>query len=145
MFKRILVGLDGSPREPGVLQQAVEFAERFGGELHLCRAMQVPLSIPALAWSLKGEDFEAFLIEHGLNELKHCASTIPKGIVTHRWCKLGPPAEVLCDLASENGADLIVVGTNGHDRVDQFLGTTAAKIANRAPCSVTVVRERNQA
>lgn len=142
MFKRIVVGLDGSPREPGVLAQAAEFAARCGGELHLCRAMQVPVSIPAIAWSLKGPEFEEFLVEHGLSELEHSRGDIPETTVCTRWCRIGQPADVLCAIAEELQADLIVIGSHGYDRVDRILGTTAAKIANRAPCSVTVVRSR---
>lgn len=142
MFKRILVGLDGSPREAAVLKQAVEFADRCGGELHLCRAMQIPLSIPAVAWALQGDDFDAFLIEHGMRSLDKIASEQPEGLVVKRWSELGQPADVLCRLAKEQAIDLIVIGSHGYDRVDRLLGTTAAKVVNRAPCSVTVVRER---
>ena len=142
MFTKILVGLDGSPREPAVLEQAVELADRCGGELHLCRAMQVPLSIPAIAWSLEGDDFDKFLVEHGLEALSRLSETLPEGLIAHRWCRLGQPADVLCTLAEEQRCDLVVIGSHGYDRVDRLLGTTAAKVVNRAPCSVMVVRSK---
>ena len=142
VFKRILVGLDGSPREPAVVEQAIELADRLGGELHLARAMQVPLSIPAIAWSLEGDEFDKFLVEHGLEALGRIAERLPEGLVAHRWCRLGQPADVLCKLAEEQRADLVVIGSHGYDRVDRLLGTTAAKVVNRAPCSVMVVRTK---
>ena len=37
-------------------------------------------------------------------------------------------------------ADLVVIGSHGYGGLDRLLGTTAAKVANRAPCSVLVVR-----
>jgi universal stress protein A len=141
MFTKILVGLDGSPRQPAVLSQAVELADRCGGVLHLVRAMQVPVSIPALAWSLQGDDFAKFLIEHGQRDLAAVEAELPAGLVAQRWCELAQPADLLCKLAVDVGADLIVIGSHGYDRVDRLLGTTAAKVANRAPCSVMVVRE----
>ena len=56
MHRTIVVGLDGSPRQPAVLEQAVAIARQDGAKLHLCRAMTIPVSIPAAAWTLKGED-----------------------------------------------------------------------------------------
>ena len=141
MFRNIVVGLDGSPRQPAVLKQAVELADRCGGKLHLARAMQVPLSVPAMVWSLKGEDFAKFLVEHGKQEMDRLAADLPDGLVAKVWCEIAQPADFLCELAEKHPMDLIVIGSHGYDRVDRLLGTTAAKITNRAPCSVMVVRD----
>ncbi len=141
MFKKILVGLDGSPRQPAVLSQAVELADRCGGELHLVRAMQIPVSIPAIAWTLQGDDFAKFLVEHGHRDLEGIAKGLPEGMVAHRWCEIAQPADLLCRLATDLHADLVVIGSHGYDRIDRLLGTTAAKVVNRAPCSVMVVRD----
>jgi nucleotide-binding universal stress UspA family protein len=141
MFKNILVGLDGSERQAGVLRQAVELADRCGGRLHLCRAMQVPLSIPAIAWNLKGDDFTQFLVEHADKALERIEQELPEGLVARRWSEVGQPADVLCKIVDEAGIDLVVIGCHGYDRIDRFLGTTAAKVVNRANCSVVVVRD----
>ena len=141
MFKNIVVGLDGSIRQPAVLRQAVELADRCGGKLHLCRAMQVPMSIPAVAWTLKGEDFSKFLLEHGTEALKRIEAELPEGMVAKRWCEIGQPSDVICRIAEDTGADLVVIGCHGYDRVDRLLGTTAAKVVNRAHCSVMVIRD----
>lgn len=141
MFTKILVGLDGSPREPAVLEQAVELADRLGGKLLLCRAMQIPVSIPAVAWSLAGDDFEKFLVEHGHAALEKIASELPEGIVGDIHSGIGQPADYLVKVAEERKADLVVIGSHGYDRVERILGTTASKVVNRAPCSVMVVRE----
>ncbi len=141
MFKRILVGLDGSPRQPGVLRQAVELADRCGGRLLLCRATQIPASIPAVAWSLKGDEFEKFLIEHGETQLQRLAAELPEGLVAKVICELAQPADLMCRLAQDHKVDLVVIGSHGYDRLDRILGTTAARIVNRAPCSVMVVRD----
>ena len=49
---RILVGLDGSPRSPGVLDAAAELARRTGGKLILFRAVGVPHEIPVEAYTM---------------------------------------------------------------------------------------------
>lgn len=143
MTQRIMVGLDGSVREPAVLDAALELARLRGAELHLCRAMAIPLSLPAAIWTLQGEDLSAFLVEHGDKELQTLEEKIAKtdpDLQIRRHTRVGQPADVLCELAEELDADLLVLGTHGYDRIDRFLGTTAAKVVNHAKCSVLVVR-----
>lgn len=115
-------------------------ADLCGGQLVLCRAVQVPPSIPAMVWSMADDEFLAFLIEHAGNELRRLADGLPEGMVGRVACREGAPADVLCELAGEEHASLIMIGTHGYDRVDRLLGTTAARVTNLAPCSVLVVR-----
>lgn len=140
MYRTIVVGLDGSTHQSSVLKHAIEVANALGGRLQLCRAMQVPLSIPAVAWAVKGDDFGAFLVEHGQEELRRLADGLPEGIVQGLTCRLGAPADVLCDVAREIAADLLVIGSHGYDRIDRFLGTTASRVTNLSPCNVLVVK-----
>lgn len=141
MFKEIVVGLDGSPRQPMVLRTAVRVAEAFEARLHLCRAMAVPLSVPAIAWSLRGDDFENFLLEHGNEAMGRLSDEIPPKVRRTTHCKVGQPADVLCTVAKDVGASLIILGSHGFEGIDRVLGTTASKVANRAPCSVLVARQ----
>ena len=140
MHHTILVGLDGSPREPAVLEEAVAIAKADGATLHLCRAMTIPLSIPAAVWTLQGDDFSNFLVEHGEAELRTSAEAIPEKMRGKAIARIGQPADVICALAKELEADLVVIGSHGYEGIDRLLGTTAAKVVNRAPCSVLVAR-----
>lgn len=140
MSKTILVGLDGSPREPKVLEEAIRLAEAYDSRLHLVRAMTIPLSIPAAAWTLQGDDFSQFLVEHGQRELEQSATPIPENRRGGLYCRVGQPHDVLVALAEELHADLLIIGSHGYDRIDRLLGTTAGKVVNRAPCSVLVIR-----
>lgn len=140
MSKTILVGLDGSPRQPKVLEQALALADAFDGRLHLARAMAIPISIPAAAWTLQGEDFSRFLVEHGDRELQETAKALASPRIAEVHCRIGQPHDVLVALAGELSADLVIIGSHGYEGVDRLLGTTAGKVVNRAPCSVLVVR-----
>ena len=140
MSKTILVGLDGSPRQPKVLEQALALADAFDGRLHLARAMTIPISIPAAAWTLQGEDFSRFLAEHGYRELQETAAALASPRIAELHCRVGQPHDVLVALAGELHADLVIIGSHGYEGVDRLLGTTAGKVVNRAPCSVLVVR-----
>jgi nucleotide-binding universal stress UspA family protein len=55
---------------------------------------------------------------------------------------LGEPVPVLLDAAA--GADLVVVGGRGRGRLGQLLGSVTSQVATYAPCSVAVVREREE-
>ena len=140
MYKNIVAALDGSTRSPAVLARAVEVARASGGKLHLVRAMSVPLDLPALTWTLRGEDLGSFLVDHGLQELRLAAQHAPEGVVVDVHSRLGKPWQVICEVAEELGADLIVLGSHGFDGIDRLIGTTAARVVDRAGCSVLVVR-----
>ncbi len=140
MFTKILVGLDGSERQPAVLHQAVELADRCGGALILCRAVQIPSSIPAIAWSLQGDEFEDFLVEHARGQLKRVVDTLPEGLVVEVVAELGQPADIVLRVCKERNCDLVVIGSHGYSGLDRVLGTTAGKVVNRCDRTVMVVR-----
>ena len=140
MFTKILVGLDVSKRQPEVLRQAVELADRCGGTLILCRAVQIPSSIPAIAWSLQGNEFEDFLVEHARGQLQRAAETLPSGLVSEVVAELGQPADTVLRVCKERQCDLVVIGSHGYSGLDRVLGTTAGKVVNRCDRTVMVVR-----
>ena len=60
--------------------------------------------------------------------------------------RTGRPDRAMVQLASEIGADVIVVATGETTRWQRLLGgSTADKIARSAPCPVVVVRPKNDA
>jgi nucleotide-binding universal stress UspA family protein len=53
----------------------------------------------------------------------------------------GPAGSVICDLASERGVDVIVVGSRGRGAFKRaVLGSVSTHIVHSAPCPVLVVR-----
>ncbi len=142
MFKKILVGLDGSDRQSAVVRHAVELATKHDAKLTLCRAVQVPRSIPAIAWALQGEAFDEFLVNHARKQLRHLAEMFPVGMVESTVGEIAQPADLICKLAESHEIDLIVIGSHGYYGLDRVLGTTAAKVVNRAKCCVIVVRDK---
>ena len=57
-------------------------------------------------------------------------------------CKVttGKPGVRISEVAAEIGADLIIVGAHHPSAVDYFMGSTASRVARRAPCSVLIQR-----
>lgn len=52
----------------------------------------------------------------------------------------GKPGLRIVEVAREIGADMIIVGAHHPTAMDYFLGSTAARVARRAPCSVLIQR-----
>ena len=137
---RILVGLDASPRSPGVLAAAQELARRTGGKLILFRAVGMPAGVPPEAFSMSPDDLGTTLEKHAKDYLDELAKALPAGIVLEVVTAIGNPWQTICAVADQHDADLIVVGSHGYSGLDRVIGTTAAKIVNHATRSVLVVR-----
>lgn len=52
----------------------------------------------------------------------------------------GKAGMMIAQFAAAKGVDLIVVGSHHPSAQDYFLGSTAARVVRRAPCSVLVMR-----
>ncbi len=70
--------------------------------------------------------------------LEHMRS---KGVVAEGVTLEGHPADVIAELAGEEGADLIVTGSHGRTGLERvLLGSTSERILNETPCAVLVVK-----
>lgn len=59
----------------------------------------------------------------------------------HEHVAVGKPADELLRVAHQLGADLLVIGSHGHDPIAHlFVGSVAERIVRNATCAVVVVR-----
>jgi universal stress protein F len=140
-MKRILVGLDGSPRAPGVLAVAMALARADGGKLVLFRSVGLPADVPQDFWKVTEEPLLDLLRRSSQKYLDEQAGLVPKDLLERTEVVVGVPWQAICDTAERDQADLVVVGCHGYGGLDRVLGTTAAKVVNHAKCSVLVVRD----
>jgi universal stress protein F len=140
-MKRILVGIDGSPRASSVLAAAIVIARAQGARLHLVRSVGLPAEVPQDFWKTTEESLLDVLKEHAEQYLHDELANVPSDVPSGFEVGIGSPWQVICDTARTQKAELIVIGSHGYSGVDRLLGTTAAKVVNHAPCSVLVVRE----
>ena len=142
-MRRILVGLDGSPRERGVLLVAQELSERYAAELILFRAVGVPAELPPEIYLDPVVSVLDVLTAKARAALESALQTLPASVRSRARLKLSiaNPWRAVCSAAAEEQVDLIVVGSHGYGTLDHVLGTNAARIVNHAPCSVLVVRD----
>jgi nucleotide-binding universal stress UspA family protein len=68
--------------------------------------------------------------------------SLDQGRATFHVLEAVDPAESLLDYARVNNVDHIVMGARANSTMRKLLGSVSGKVAAEAPCSVTVVRNR---
>lgn len=140
MSLRMLVGLDASPRAEEVLQAAVGLAKRMGGKLILLRTVGLPHEIPKEAYAMDPAQLSELLVSQSKASLAGLGTHAPGDIIEKARVEIGTPWQVVCNVAKEENADIIIIGSHGYSGLDRLLGTTAAKVVDHADRSVLVVR-----
>jgi len=145
VFKRIVVGTDGSDTAGQAVGQAVEIAKAFGARLSIVSAYS-----PASSRRVQGEQSEApadVQYEVGPREdvilILDAAAAEAKaaGIEVQTHPVEGDPADAILNVAEETKADLIVVGNKGMTGARRYLlGSVPNNVSHHAPCSVIIVR-----
>jgi nucleotide-binding universal stress UspA family protein len=145
MFKKILVGYDGSRGGRTALERAAALAREGGGQL---TAIWVRQPLPRHA-DLPGEaEGEAEAAGDYFEERKVEVAEVAKrfGIAIGCESRAGHAAKIIVTFAKEGGYDLVVVGHSDHSELwGRLLGDTADRISDHAHCSVLVVKENPQA
>jgi len=131
-FKRILVGLDGSPHGRLAFQAALDLAGLAGGTL-------IGLTVQEVSPLLRSEMPDQAYVQHIQTAAAEHARVA--GTVFSAVTRTGHAAQALCDQAQEDQADLIVLGATGLEHPwSATIGGTATGVASQAPCSVLLVR-----
>jgi nucleotide-binding universal stress UspA family protein len=138
----LVVGLDTSPKAPMVLAQAIDLATDLRARLVAVRAVGLPPELPVEALGIAPDELPATLLGLAKRALDDLLRGVPEGLVASVETALGPAWHVICRVATERHADLVVIGAHGHAvLLDRVLGTTASRVVAHAPCSVLVCRE----
>jgi nucleotide-binding universal stress UspA family protein len=139
MFKRVVWATDGSDDADQALPQAKMFAAEGGGALLVVHCDERTLpgkgggSFPRNA----NEDELQEKIERQVADLSNEGIQASFRLVTSQ---VGGAAHAIAEIATEEQADVIVVGTRGHTvLVGLLVGSVAQRILHIAPCPVLVV------
>ncbi len=140
MFKKILVGYDGSEGAKKALRTAVDISKCYGAELH---AISVEEDLPHYAATV-GEVQEAKAEKNGyfarlIEEAKEVAAK--DGVMLQAKVVAGHEVETIVDYARDHHFDLVVIGFMGHSKIyDRVWGSTSQNITRLVPCTVMVVK-----
>lgn len=139
-MKKMLVCLDGSRRERGVLDAAIALARKTGADLVLLRSVGLPHDLPPELYTLSPQELPHVLERRAYAELESLSATLPVALRRTVRVVIGTPWQAIDRVAREEDVDMIVVGSHGYDGLDRLIGTTAAKVVNHADRAVLVVR-----
>ena len=140
----ILVPCDFSPYAEHALTWAVRLAEAKEARIVLLYAVPImaQLSYTEVPILLDIPKIEAELVLEGEKQLRTFVSkhNIGKARVEPR-ALLGDPFAIICRVAEEIPADLIVMGSHGRTGLSHLLlGSVAERVVRHAPCPVLVAR-----
>src|SRR5918997_2363539 len=121
MFRKLVVGSDGSARAERAVQEAADLARAHGAELHLVAVFgenerhweKIESSSRVESVSLR-HTAEAVLA-------RSAAKLAEQGVQVDYSAHDGEPAEVILEVAAQQGADLIVIGNKGMTGAGRFL------------------------
>jgi nucleotide-binding universal stress UspA family protein len=147
MFQSIVVGTDGSEGGNVAVSTAISLAAPGESVLHIVTVGRHPITqgfvspevmapVGAIdAW----QDAERDVLDTVLSAAS--AEAEKHGVKVEVHSEFGSPAEVLCAVAENVDADLIVVGNRGmQGKRRVVLGSVPNSVSHHAPCSVLIVK-----
>jgi nucleotide-binding universal stress UspA family protein len=140
MFKKILVGYDGSKGGKRALHRAIALAKCTGAQV---TALWVREPLPRHS-DLPGEpEAEAEAADEYFGERRKEVAEVAaqEGVTVGCETRRGHPAKTIVQYAGDAQSDLIVVGHSDHSELwGRLLGDTADRISDHAHCSVLIVK-----
>lgn len=144
MITTIVVGCDLSAQSDAALERAVSLAEQHRAKLVLVHAQAdeaPPEHVDEAVLAELGRVTAVVRADAARAIADRMAQISARGLEADCVSRVGPPGEMLSQVATERHAELIVVGTHGATGISRFLlGSVAAEAVRQAPCDVLVVR-----
>ncbi len=139
-YKHVLAAVDLSSESAQVLEKARATAGSQGAKLSLITVVK-PFTHAYAGLDMAPISFEEEALNQATQQLED------NGKIYGVDCadvhvKVGNPAHVIRDAASELEVDLIVVGTHGRHGLGLLLGSTANAVLHGVGCDVLAVRVR---
>ena len=143
MLKKILVAVDGSEGSQKAVTFAHELATQTGAHLCLLTVVEPPTVIPIIP-------FEGFYygtydpspenLAASQKALTDLVAHLPKGQVSGR-VEVGSAVETILKIATEEAADLVVMGARGLNMGERFLlGSVSDRVVHQCPAPVVVIK-----
>ncbi|PYE55698.1 universal stress protein [Deinococcus yavapaiensis] len=149
LYRRILVATGGAPHSQRAVERAIALAAAFDAPLHVVTVVPVTASpLLNMAASLPGSEMleaDALENERVVRE-RHLGSVAAQArarglTVSEHLVQAARPADAIVRVASEVGADLVVIGRRTKGVLGGALvGSTADAVSHAAPVDVLVVR-----
>lgn len=138
IFRRVLVGFDGSNEAQGALRVAIALAADIQGDAHVLLVVRPPAHAETPEELQRAAEAERANLSQGLSGVRN--QTQQRWEVTTEVVYGDDPARAIADYAQEHGFDLIVVGGHGREQMThRGIGQSVEALIRHHPCPVLVV------
>jgi len=138
----IVAATDFSDASLPAVRQAADLARQWGARLVLVHAIEPAAEV--YGWGAELAGGEVYLVEPEALDPEWAALIGEVDLGNLRWSqhtRRGYAVQVLCEVAIEEHADLLVVGTHGRSALPHvLLGSVAEGVVRQAECNVLTVR-----
>ena len=140
MYKKIVVGTDGSASAAVAVDHAIGLAQATGAAVHIVNAYKATTTLASMSPEFVAPDL-AGMEKDALRVCEEAAQTArAAGLEAITHTAEGDPAGALGKIAEYENADLIVVGNRGMMGARRFLtGSVPNRVAHHCPCHLLVV------
>ena len=138
MYKKIMVGYDGSKFSDCALKEAMALAKESGAKLLLVTAPEINIDSLAMV-----PESNKIMEEQTRAILALAEAKVKKAGLTYKAKIVGSASvqEALVETAKKDKVGLIVLGTHGRTGLTRLLmGSTTERVIGHAHCNVLVVR-----
>lgn len=133
MFETIVLATDGSASAERAVTLALDFAETFDADLHVCYVVEDREDAERPHEALRSEG------EKTLEAIEGRAQNVTTEL------REGDATEEICAYAEEIDSDLIVTGTRGRHGEHAFLlGSVAESVVRESPAPVLTARQLSE-
>lgn len=160
MHHKLLAAVDHSPAAQSVLQEAIDMAKGYQAQMLLVHVISaeeqgspfpIPQGIESMYWAsgsdLNIETWRQQWMEYEkqcLKDLHQLADQVAgSGIDVEVRQVSGTPGRMICQIANEWEADLIVVGNQGRSGLSEMvLGSVSNYVLHHAKSSVLIIKNQ---
>jgi nucleotide-binding universal stress UspA family protein len=141
LMKRILVPTDFSPHSEAALAMARDLAGRYGAHVTLLHVCPLPLPVYEGGGGTSPDQLEQLVEEAGQALARTRTRVGADGAELDTVVSIGDVPDEILRHASEQGCDLIVIGTHGRRGLRRLmLGSVAEQLVRRAEVPVLTTR-----
>ncbi len=142
-YTHVLAAVDLTEEADQVLTEAKRIADDHGAKLSLLTVVkpltQVYGGLDMAAYTQATVNFEREAQTQAAEQLKELGGRF--GIkAENTYAVIGGPSPQIVEVANDQGADLIVIGSHGKHGLGLLLGSTANGVLHHADCDVLTIR-----
>lgn len=145
---RVVLAVDGSPSASVAVDLVAGVAWPAGATIRVVESIESGPALFGGPWPsvalVQSDTLEASVHEQAARNVEDARSRIARaGVTVEARILDGRPSVAIVDDAREWGADLIVMGSRGHGRLEEMLlGSTSSEVVDHAHTPVVVARRR---